>query len=177
MKKILSLLVVLFSMWSGNVAFAQFYDAEDEIYFYVMVSANGKIVQNPQSVAFNFDGEKATSFDYYGFHWVSIDEISKNLSSDINYYEKKVFSVQYFLKYRQDMSTYRWTVYNFRNSSSHDYYIHVSTDRNDMKVITLSDCNPTQEVIFKRVDKNYFLEKSNTRTRSRTNLKDEIIYE
>ena len=174
-KSIFFLLVVLISTLSDNVAYAQFYDAEDEIYFYVEVSRNGKIVQNPQSVVFNFDGEKATTFSTGGFYPVGISQISQKLSSDINYYEKKVFSVKYLLKYRQDMSTSSWTVYNYRQSNSHDFYIHISTDRNDMKLITLSSVNPTDERSFKRVDKNYFLEKIDTR--SRTNLKDEIIYE
>lgn len=174
-KTIFCLFIVLISILNDNVAYAQFYDAEDEIYFYVEVSRNGKIVQNPQSVVFNFDGEKATAFSTGGFYTVAISQISKKLSSDINYYEKKVFSVKYLLKYRQDKSSYNWTVYNYRQSGSHDYYIHISTDRNDMKLITLSSVNPTDERSFKRVDKNYFLEKIDTR--SRTNLNDEIIYE
>lgn len=176
-KTIFCLLVVLISTLSGNVAYAQFYDAEDEIYFYVEVSRNGKIEQTPQVVVLNFDGEKATAFGSGG--WAvscpSVSTVTKYLSSDINYYEKKVFNVKYLLQYRQDKSSYNWTVYNYRQSGSHDYYIHISADRNDMKLIILSHVNPTDVRIFKRVDKNYFLEKIDTR--SRTNLKDEIIYE
>ena len=164
---------MLMSAWSCNVAFAQFYGAENKIYFYVCLSNDGVVPINPGVIVFNFDGEKATTFNE-GYS-VSINQIAKNLSSDIDYYEKKVFDVKYKAKYRSDKSTSSWIVYGIgdmgRDNGTH-YYI--SNDRKTLKTICYNN-HPTKVCIYKLVDKNYFLNKSDRR--SRELLREEGIYE
>lgn len=169
MKKILSLLVVLFSTWSGNVAFAQFYDDEDEILFYHCVFMNGEVNDyvsvDDHSYVFNFDGNKATTF---GINTTA--RIKRNLKNNINYYEGKVFDEKFDVKYRSDLSSSSWIVYSRYESyyTSWTSYWFFSRDRKTM--IYKDSYN---EYTYKLVEKSYYVEEG----RRRSNLNNEKIYE
>ena len=171
MKKILSLLVVLFSTWSGNVAFAQFYDDEDEILFYQCVLLNGKVNDpstNNNSYVFNFDGNKATTF---GFNTTL--KIKSNLKNNNNYYEGKVFDVKFDVKYRSDLSSSSWIVYSRYQTGyvgSWTSYWYFSRDR---KTMIYKESSSNNEWTYKLVEKSYYVEEG----RRRSNLNDEKIYE
>lgn len=171
MKKILSLLVVLFSTWSGNVAFAQFYDDEDEILFYQCVLLNGKVNDvstNNNSYVFNFDGDKATTF---GFNTTL--KIKSNLKNNNNYYEGKVFDVKFDVKYRSDLSSSSWIVYSryeIGYVGSWTSYWYFSRDR---KTMIYKESSNDNEWTYKLVEKSYYVEEG----RRRSNLNDEKIYE
>lgn len=171
MKKILSLLVVLFSTWSGNVAFAQFYDDEDEILFYQCVLLNGEVnaSTNNNSYVFNFDGNKATTFG----HNIT-DDIKRNLKNNNNYYEGKVFDATFDVKYRPDLSSSSWIVYSRYQTS---YYIGPWTSywyfSRDRKTMIRKESGTNDEWTYKLVEKSYYVEEG----RRRSNLNDEKIYE
>lgn len=74
-----------------SISYAQFYDDEDELYFY---DYDGDESANCAFV-FNFDGYKGTRLNRVGTRL----EIVNNLKDDINYFEKKVFEIDYNLKY------------------------------------------------------------------------------
>ena len=163
--------MVLFSTWSGNVAFAQFYDDEDEILFYQCVLLNGQVNDsstNSCSYVFNFDGNKATTFDDDG----TLD-IKSNLKNNNNYYEGKVFDVKFDVKYRSDLSSSSWIVYS-RYETGIGYfgpwtsYWYFSRDR---KTMIYKDSH--NEWTYKLVEKSYYVEEG----RRRSNLNDEKIYE
>lgn len=170
--KILSLLVVLLSMWSGNVAVAQFYDDENEILFYQCVLLNGKVSDtstNNHSYVFNFDGEKATTFGYN-----TTLKIKSNLKENKNYYEGKVFDVKFDVKYRSDLSSSSWEVYSRYQTgyfgSSWTSYWYFSRDR---KTMIYKESSNNNEWTYKLVEKSYYIEEG----RRRSNLDNETIYE
>lgn len=172
MKKILSLLVVLFSTWSGNVAFAQFYDDEDEILFYQCVLLNGEVNDvstHNLSCVFNFDGNKATTFGHN-----TTGDIKRNLKNNNNYYEGKVFDATFDVKYRPDLSSSSWIVYSRYQTSYYTgpwtSYWYFSRDR---KTMILKDSGINNEWTYKLVEKSYYIEEG----RRRSNLNDEKIYE
>lgn len=168
--KILSLsLVLMNSIWSGNVAFAQFYDDEDEIMFYQQVLVNGKVANNNNnSYVFNFDGNKATTFDYN-----TTKKIKNNLEKNINYYEGKVFDAKFNVKYRSDLSSESWVVYSRYSTgynNSWTTYWYFSRDR---KTMIMKESSSNNEWTYKLVDKSYYVEEG----RRRSNLNNEVIYE
>lgn len=170
--KILSLLLVLMnSIWSGNVAFAQFYDDEDEILFYQCVLLNGKVnpSTNNYSYVFNFDGDKATTLG------TSTPYIKSDLKKNNNYYEGKVFDAKFDVKYRSDLSSESWVVYSrYRTGGNNSFsfsfteYWYFSRDR---KTMIYKDSK--NEWTYKLVDKSYYVEEG----RRRSNLNNEVIYE
>lgn len=166
-KKILSLLVVLLSTWSGNVAFAQFYDDEDEIHFYV------KIDDGVECFVCNFDGERATYFKAHGEHsgYYSVNNIRKYLSENPNYFENKVYSAVYDLTYTDNYPSTSYIV--IHQTSSGYRYRHLYTFSSDKSIMykrTLDGSSRVQE--FKKVPKEYFLP-----GRKRSSLENEVIYE
>lgn len=150
-------------------AFSQFFDNEDEILFYIEETRNGEPVDFHKTQAFvvNFDGYKACGRKE--------DQTSmiRYLTKDINYWEKSFYNSEY--KYREDKSSDIWTVYNYRWSGSHDYFIWVSKDRNTLVFCTESSMNPREESVYKRVDKKYFIDRNDKRSRS--GFKSRVISE
>lgn len=127
MKRLLLLFAALIG-FSGIVNAQPFYDSEDEIYLYR--DETGKIYP------FNFDGRKATMF---GFQGSSGAELA--IKQDPNYFEKRVFSVDYDLKYNENMSTsskivytytFRWGYY--KENIGYEHYC-FSRDRKTMTLI------------------------------------------
>lgn len=160
------------STWSSNVAFAQFYDDEDEILFYQCVLLNGKVNEastNGVSYVFNFDGENATTFDFN-----NTKIIKRNLKENKNYYEGKVFDVKFDVKYRSDLSSSSWEVYSRYETgyygSSWTSYWYFSRDR---KTMIYKSSNSNNEWTYKLVEKSYYIEEG----RRRSNLDNETIYE
>lgn len=141
MKRLLLFFAVLIGF--SSVANAQpFYDSEDEIYLYR--DETGKVWP------FNFDGRKATVF---GFD--SSDGAELAIKEDPNYFEKRVFSVDYILKYNENMSTSSKIVYTktYRSGFYGEYitttYYSFSRDRKTMTVTEGDYYRRTAVRIFK----------------------------
>lgn len=77
----LSAAFFLFVAFTCN-GYAQFYDSEDAIYFYVQSDVNN----SPYCCVFNFYGDYATFFNYT--YQYSIRRVKELLRTDPNYFEK-----------------------------------------------------------------------------------------
>ncbi len=163
--------MVLLSTLSVNVSFAQFYDAEDEILFYQCILLNGEVDDyntNNLSYVFNFDGEKATTFDFN-----TTLAVKRKLTEDRNYYEKRVFSAKFDVKYRPDLSSSSWIVYSRYNTGyagSWTSYWYFSKDR---KTMIKKSSSSNTEWTYKLMDKSHYIDER----RRRSNLDNEVIYE
>lgn len=159
---------ILFSLLNSNAIYAQFYDDDDEIYFYQRVNGNDN-----DSKVFNFDGKKATNFDN-----PTTLKIKDYLGGDINYFEKKVYEVDYDIKYRDDLSSSSWTVY-YKYQSSYNFYgvtfpstteyFYFSKDR---KTLVMKE-GDGREFNYRLVDKDYYIDGG----RRRSNTNNGVIYE
>lgn len=96
--KRLLFLVMAICLTSGVKA--QFYDSADDIYYYVECDKNGQIKENGQVYIFNFDGRKACYWNE------SVGSVKYSLKSNPSYYEEKVETTEYILKYNSS-NTYR----------------------------------------------------------------------
>ena len=74
---------------------AQFYDSADDIYYYVEYK-DGRILDDGGVFVFNFDGQKACFWDE------SVSSLKNNLKRNPSYYEDKVETTDYCLKYIND---------------------------------------------------------------------------
>lgn len=100
---------------------AQFYDSADDIYYYV------KYVDDEfkdEVIIFNFDGQKACRWN------ASASSVKSNLSSSPSFYEDKVETTEYDLRYISG-NTYR---YKKSNSEEYDDYT-FSYDRSTLTKI------------------------------------------
>lgn len=171
------LIISLLGLCNYNRAFAQFYDKEDEIYFYVCIKVDGEFIdvdRNNKCYVFNFDGEKATDFGKIeGAYASNILGVKNILKNNIDSFERNVFNVNFNIRHRPDLSSSSWVTY-----SRHDYgyyghswtnYWYFSRDRKTM-IFKVSSSNTEWE--YKLVDKDYFME-----SRRRSNLNNEVIYE
>lgn len=79
---------------------AQFYDSADDIYYYVECDKDGQVKDNGQVYVFNFDGRKACYWNS------SVSGVKSSLQSNPSYYEEKVETTEYVLKYGS-YNTYR----------------------------------------------------------------------
>lgn len=79
----LKVLFVLFGMFIGMEAFAQFYD-DDKVYFYIEK-------ENPEGKVYivNFDGKEINLW------WGDYSKVRRTLKGDFNYYEKKILESPY----------------------------------------------------------------------------------
>lgn len=144
-------------------AYAQFYDADDEIYFYQSTTEGSN-----DAYVFNFDGRKATSF---GFN-TSL-AVKSHLKENRNYYEGKVYEEVYDMKYREDLSSPSWTVYSqYRTGwlGSWTNFWYFSKDR---KTMIHRESGGKGEWTYRLVDKDYYIEEG----RRRSNVNDRVIYE
>lgn len=89
---------------------AQFYDSADDIYYYVEYK-DGRILDDGGVFVFNFDGQKACFWDE------SVSSLKNNLKRNPSYYEDKVETTDYCLKYISN-NTYQYK----HKSESKDYY-------------------------------------------------------
>ncbi len=157
-------MTVLISTLGCNVAFAQFYDDEDELYFYDCENERSNV-----AYVFNFDGKRAVVLNSPSTRL----KVKNSLLKDINCFEKKVFSMDYNVKYDPERSSYDKTVYYKRgynqwtNTSYTSYYI-FSADRETMYYYEGNKLYYTCH----RVDKSHFLP-----GRKRSNINDDVIYE
>lgn len=167
-------------IWNNVSVCAQFYDDEDEILFYDCTHLNDEVLNNPNSsYVFNFDGEKGTNFSQLDNGKATRKlGVETYLKENINYFEGKVFDVEYNLKYRSEMSNSSWTVYSEYNYYNHGfggysvtYFYYFSKDRKTM--IKIKEGYEENKWIYKLVDKNYFIEKG----RRRSYIDNEKIYE
>ena len=88
---------------------AQFYDSADDIYYYVEYK-DGNFVENGNVRIFNFDGQKAAVLNSKGNYFESIANVKSNIASSPDYYESKVETTEYSLKYKS------YNSYSFRLS-------------------------------------------------------------
>ena len=99
---------------------AQFYDGPDDIYYYVSCDKDGQVKENGSVYIFNFDGRKAC-------YWSSsVSSVKRSLQSNPSYYEEKVETTEYILKY-DSYNTYRK---NDRGDEYRDFYF--SSSRNNL---------------------------------------------
>lgn len=150
---------------------AQFYDSADDIYFYVECK-NGELKDN--TMIFNFDGSKACCWSE------SVFTVKYNLKSNPSYYEDKVETTEYNLKYTSG------NTYQTKSNSNEGYTNYIfSYDRSTLNyhshwwcILGMSQFPPfnaygeyrDDKRTFKKVDKSFFKV-----GRSRTPSK--IIYE
>ena len=120
MKELRFLLLVMAICLASGVK-AQFNDSADDIYFYVKY-VDGEYKDDV--LIFNFDGQKAC-------RWVmSVSSVKSNLSSNPSFFEDKVETTEYDLKYVSG-NTYR---YKESNSEEYDDF-QFSYDRNTLTKI------------------------------------------
>ncbi len=149
---------------------AQFYDGPDDIYYYVEVYhekdeyvstsltsgyyTGRKIKEIPEErkakvYIFNFDGLKAARLSS-NFTYDYVEDIKSNLKSSPSYYEDKIETTEYDVKFVSSSSSgtkYEkgWNTYTFSN------------DRNTLRVVqTPTEGSHPCSWDFKRVDKSYF---------------------
>lgn len=100
---------------------AQFNDSADDIYYYVKY-VDGEFKDDV--LIFNFDGQKACRWN------ASVSSVKSNLSNSPSFYEDKVETTEYDLKYVSG-NTYR-----YKKSSSEEYDdFQFSYDRNTLTKI------------------------------------------
>lgn len=165
--------IIVVALFASASTFAQFYDEDSDIRFYKCVLLNGETKESGtrnHSVVFNFDGTKATTF---GFN--TTNSIQTILKRNINYFEGQVYGAKYDAKYREDLSNSSWAVYSRYSSGvyglpSYTTYWYFSKDKTKM---ILKESGSRNEWTYKLVDKSFYIEEG----RSRSNMKDDIIYE
>lgn len=145
---------------------AQFYDGEDEIVFYAKKGSES----NPNIYVFNFDGRTAAQLDQ---RYKS--GIVKYLKNNPNYYEDKVSSARYDLKYDDDKSGYSTEVYKKYISPGYGlpggYKIYTfSSDREELEI---KDTATGNKYKFIRVPKEFFIPQNGRSSK----LKEDVIYE
>lgn len=160
MKGIRFLLLVMAICLASGVK-AQFNDSADDIYYYVKY-ADGEYKDDV--IIFNFDGQKACKWN------MSVSVVKSSLSSNPSYFEDKVETTEYDLKYTSS-NTYR---YKKSGSEEYDDY-QFSYDRNTLTKIVHYQVIITPGVpgggfnysksykewrenkyIYKKVEKSYF---------------------
>lgn len=152
MKQILiKVLFVLFGMFIGMEAFAQFYD-DDKVYFYV---TDRDQKDDKYCQVFIFDGYKLGIMSTY------YSTIRRCLKTDINSYEKDFNKFQYDAEYNSNKSDTSWTVY-----SQYFWYLQSGIAyrfSKDRKQYTFERYNSEGISVAYRgtlVDKSYFLKGS-----------------
>ena len=148
---------------------AQFYDGPDEIYYYVCeyhehdeyISTSftsgyysGRTLRDkPEEneakvVIFNFDGTKAALLCY--FNSTAVREVKSALAKTPSYYEDKVETTEYNLRYEPSSSGVTYKL------NDHEKFT-FSSDRNTLKEVwTYSDGTHPRTWVYKRVNKSYF---------------------
>ena len=121
MKELRFLLLGLVICLASGVK-AQFNDSADDIYYYVECDNNGQIKDNGWVFIFNFDGRKACYWNE------SVGSVKSSLKSNPSYYEEKVETTEYILKYNS-YNTYRK---DDGGSEYRDFYF--SNLRNDLTI-------------------------------------------
>lgn len=176
--KILSLLVLLLSTWSGNVAFAQFYDDADDILFYVNVD-------DPRyCIVLNFDGKHATFFNQTYTYYTST--VSEKLNSNPDYFIDLTSTARYKLKHLPDYSETSYCLRETRNglygSYTDSYVFEFSANRDKLYYKCYpqtynpsSSRRPTKQENYKRVPKEFFI--TERVGRSNNNHNNDVIYE
>lgn len=115
MKKLISLFIV--ATLCNITCFAQFYDNDDEIVFYEIVSDHGNITTG-DFYAFNFAGTKAAVFGFYHF-----ENVAPYALKDEMYFEKKVFGDPDLIYFSEEETTSYKVVYREVSSYLHTEYI------------------------------------------------------
>ena len=146
------------------ISYAQFYDDEDEIHFYV--SEDGV-----EGFVCNFDGERATYFCDITY----VDRIRNFLAQDPNHFEKCVYTTRFSLTYTKDYPSVSYIAIRVYqgltgNYNRYRYLYTFSYDKKTMNYRTLDGSNHIKK--FKEVPKEYFLP-----GRRRSDLNNERIYE
>lgn len=137
----------LFVAFTCN-GYAQFYDSEDAIYFYVQSDVNN----SPYCCVFNFYGDYATFFNYT--YQYSIRRVKELLRTDPNYFEKKVRDAEYKMTYTSDYPSESYTY----KSSAGRYLLTFSDDRQTFIWRALDGAKVEK---YSLVPKSYFLSDSN----------------
>lgn len=88
---------------------AQFYDSADDIYYYVELDKNGQVKENGRVIVINFDGNKACDLSGLLQYRIEVghiiksgcyvDDVKRNIQTSITYYEDKVETTDYKLRY------------------------------------------------------------------------------
>ncbi|MGM9747953.1 MAG: hypothetical protein ACI3ZN_04070 [Candidatus Cryptobacteroides sp.] len=111
MKQIaLKVLFVLFGMFIGMEAFAQFYD-DDKVYFYIEK-------ENPEGKVYivNFDGKEIN------LNWDDYSKVRRTLKRDFNYYEKGILDLPFHSYYDSKRSNALSIVYFYPGSMYNNYF-------------------------------------------------------
>lgn len=164
MKRFLFLSII----WGFAISsFAQFYDKEDDIYFYVQI--DGDVPK--YCCVFNFDGEKATYFNHTYQH--SIEMVKRRLKDNPNYFENKVYDANYDVIYTDKYPSVSYiysSVSPYNSAFISKFLFTFSSDREKMTWKALQGSKVER---YKRVPKSYFI---SGRIRSRSN-ENNVIYE
>ena len=174
MKELRFLLLVTAICLASGVK-AQFYDGPDDIYYYVISDDYGNPLNRGLAIVFNFDGKKAC--DLSGYLYLkkeydediecyilarnSIDDVKKNIQTNVSYYEDKVENTEYKVtyvsgnKYQGTTNTYRNGNFWMKETHTFDF----SYDRKTMTDIIERACstgNPREIKKFVKVEKSFF---------------------
>lgn len=145
--------------------YAQFYDEEDMVHFYVQTDSK---TSNPYVRIFNFDGQKATQI-YDGARAQTI--VVNNLKKNWEFHENRVFSDKQKLKYNSDKSYGSKVVYTQNHPSFYSMapFTSVFTFSSDMSTLVYSETSNGKSWHYQEVPKEYFLDliKEGSTTRKR----------
>lgn len=162
------LLFLVMAIYLASGVKAQFYDGPEDIYYYVceyneyeeyqltsMTSGyyTGRTIRNKhegnnaKALIFNFDGTKAALLCY--FNATSVSEVKQALAKTPSYYEDKVETTEYKLKYEPSSSGVTYKLPNY-------YEFTFSSDRNTLKEVWKDSDGHLKTWSYKRVDKSFF---------------------
>lgn len=166
------LLFLVMAICLASGAKAQFYDSADDICYYVCEYSEvdeyiwsgsifdkgyytGKTVQHKHEgndakvLIFNFDGTKAALL--CSNNATSVSEVKSNIGKAASYYEDKVETTEYTLRY-EPSSTLGVT---YKKNDTERFIF--SSDKNSLRELwTYTDGSHPRSWVYKRVDKSYF---------------------
>ena len=166
------LLFLIMAICLASGVKAQFYDSADDIYYYVCEYDEkdeyiwsgsifdkgyytGKKIQlkhegnDAKVLIFNFDGTKAALL--CSNNATVVREVKSNIGKTPSYYEDKVETTDYTLRY--EPSSTSGVTYKKNDSESFIF----SSDRNTLRELwTFTDGSHPCSWVYKRVDKSYF---------------------
>lgn len=188
--KILVLVAMLLCVWYSNNAYAQFYDADDEIVFYKLYDESNYRYTCAKYFAMNFDGRKACSIHNYCNTQKGLSDLQKEMLDDEFYFEKKIFengNHLSFMHYSSEDSDYNSVVYTrtenqftvLYGTKTYFFKYVFSKDRSTLKFVNPKN-NGGGYIIYKRITKDEFYkdlrDKYSKSWRSRSSSKS-TIYE